>query len=215
MLDRGIAVLAVVLASAVASPARAEPCRVPEGASARLGPVDGSVRLDRLHHAISVQGRRARVWTWAWVITGTAIAAGSFVWAGVTRDETDRVDQLVTGGVSLASAAVLVIAPLDVMADQSSLDTRLARGDRGCSTVGWAERALERDAANEALSAGWLGQLLTIGVNVAAGLLLGLGLDHWRGGLTLMAGGILLGELQIFTQPTGAVDALQSYRAGR
>jgi hypothetical protein len=50
--------------------------------------------------------------------------------------------------------------------------------------------------------------------SLAIGAVLGFGLGHWRGAALQAGGGIVITELQIFTQPTGAVDALARYRRG-
>jgi hypothetical protein len=207
---RRTAVAALLLSSGTAW---ADPCPAPGWASDGLASVDAVPRLRFLHRTLGTQGHRARLWTTSWTLVSTAVAAGSFTWAAITDDAADRTDQIVTGSVSVVSALALIVMPLEVMADQRQLAARLARGSRGCPLVRWAEDALVRDAASEALGAGWLGQLLAVGVNVGAGLVLGLGLGHWRGGVSLAVGGVLLGELQILTQPTGAVDALARYRA--
>jgi hypothetical protein len=51
-------------------------------------------------------------------------------------------------------------------------------------------------------------------VNVAAGLVLGLGYDRWGQAALTAGSGIVIGEIAIWTQPTRSVDAWRRYQAG-
>jgi hypothetical protein len=53
-----------------------------------------------------------------------------------------------------------------------------------------------------------------IALNVGAGLLLGLGYDHWRSGIVSAVVGTTVGEIMIFTQPVDSVADLELYRSG-
>jgi hypothetical protein len=50
--------------------------------------------------------------------------------------------------------------------------------------------------------------------NVGLFLVLGAGFGHWTSATISLLTGIATGEVMIFTQPVGAVEALRQYRRG-
>ena len=185
-----------------------------------LASVPAAARLQFIRGVMEDQARRARTWTWVWGIGGVALAAGNFGLAALAETADDRVDPLVGGVTSLFIPAALLVKPVAVIANHAALEDYLAltastAGEAdACATLARAEELLAASAEDEALGVGLLAQAIAILGNGAIALFLGLGYDHWGGALLNGGGGLVITEVQIFTQPTGAVRALESYRRG-
>ena len=91
--------------------------------------------------------------------------------------------------------------------DASTADARAAR-------LAQAEVLLERRAEAESIARGWVTQVSSIAVNLAGGAVLWFGYNQHRAALVGTGTGLAISELQIWTAPQGAVDALRRYRAG-
>lgn len=63
------------------------------------------------------------------------------------------------------------------------------------------------DAANEAFCSSWLLHVGNVVLNAAVGLVLGIGWHRWEAAAINFGVGTALGEVMIFTQPTGLVRA--------
>ena len=123
---------------------------------------------------------------------------------------------MATAGSAIGVAA-LAFLPLKVMADQSDLEQLLQAphpGRDACSLVAEAERLLLRDAASEEFGRGPLVHVGNFALNLGLGLLIALGFGHGVVAAISTIVGIVVGEIQVATQPTGAVALLQRYRAG-
>ena len=215
--------LAVASLLLFAPSARAEEimrCPPVDGSSSLLADVDARRRLAFVREVMLDQGNRARTWSWAWAVTGLALAAGNFTQAALVDTRDERIDPVVGGAASLFIPALILVEPLEVMAHQRTLEADLAKlspseGASGvCAALARAERLLAESAADEAFKSGIAAHLFVIGGNGAIALFLGLGFDHWKGALINGGGGLLISEFQIYTQPTGAVTELARYRRG-
>jgi hypothetical protein len=117
---------------------------------------------------------------------------------------------------SLLGVAALGFLPLKVMADQRELDRLLvAPAGRGsCSLLADAERMLLRDAGSEEFGRGPLVHIGNFVLNLGLGLIIGLGFGHGTVAAISTLVGIVVGEIQIASQPTGSISLLERYRAG-
>jgi hypothetical protein len=77
-----------------------------------------------------------------------------------------------------------------------------------------AEELLTRDAANEARGQSLLFHGGNVVFNAGLFFLIGAGFGHWTSATISLLTGIATGEVMIFTQPVGAVEALNDYRRG-
>ncbi len=215
----------VVIALHVAQPGRAYAegpahCAPIEGAAPSLAAIDAPSRLGFVRDVMADQARRARTWSWGWALGGLGLSAGNFGLAALGKTPDDRVDSLVGGVTSLFIPAAIVVKPLAVMAADAALEDYVARvsSTRGeadaCVTLARAEELFVASADDEELGVGVLAQAIAIGGNAAIALFLGLGYQHWGGALLNGGGGLVITEIQIFTQPTGAARALARYRHG-
>ncbi|WP_394834799.1 hypothetical protein LVJ94_50715 [Pendulispora rubella] len=172
---------------------------------------DAEVRVRFIREHLERDAANARTWSLGWGLTSVGVAAGSLTLAAFQSDTNARTGGYVWSGVSLLPAAILLLFPLRVMRDARSLD---ATAPADCEALARAEALLERDADQEAAGIAWYSHAVAIGFNVGLGASLGYALDDW-GNNALSAGiGIALSELQILTQPTGALRARERYRAG-
>jgi hypothetical protein len=214
--------LAVAL-SLIAPGARADDaaqCPAPEGASPALAAIDARTRLRFITHLMRDQADRARTWRLSWSLVGTALAAGSYGQAAFVDTREERIDPIISGTAAAFIPIVFLLNPLRVIGDEDQLAAELdalayaGRPNEPCLTLSHAEILLAKSADNEAFGVGPVGQVIAVAANTTVALVLGLGFQHWKAALINGVGGMLLSEAQIFTQPTGAVAGLASYRAG-
>lgn len=195
-------------------------CPSVDGSASLLAEIDARQRLAFVREVMTDQGRRARTWSLAWAVTGIGLVAGNFTLAALADTPDERIDPIVGGLASLFIPAAILVEPLEVMANQRTLEAELAtlsptEGATGvCTALARAEHLLARSAHDEAFKAGIATHVFVIAGNGAIALFLGLGFDHWKGALLNGGGGLLISEFQILTQPTGAVSELARYRRG-
>jgi hypothetical protein len=212
------AATALLALAALAPAARAATCAPSAAVVAtgpRLGALDPELRLRFIDAELARSAHRAKVWTWGWGIAlgvGAVANLAPLIW--VPPDE--RVDWYTGAFTNTVGIVPLVIAPLDVIGDSRELQARLAaRGSTDvCTLLADAETRLVRDAQNQADGRRWWLHVANFALNAGVGLFLGIGFDHWRNGLFQFATGAVIGEIIIFTQPTGAIDSLRRYRDG-
>ncbi len=150
------------------------------------------------------QAQRARTYRYAWTGIDAGLALGSFGLIPLVKPET-RKDYIVSGAVSALGAVTTFIFPLNVEADEAELSTlnALAPAERRKKLA-----ALLKDAAeDEHNRVTWPWHLLNLGTSSVTGGIIAIGFDHVRAGIQTGVISFVLGELQIFTQPTGLVGA--------
>ena len=211
-------VVALLALSALAPAARAATCAPSAAVAAtgpRLGALDPERRLRFIDAELARSAHRAKVWTWGWGIAlgvGAVANLAPLIW--VPPDE--RIDWYTGAFTNTIGIVPLLIAPLDVIGDSRELQARLAaRGTTDvCALLSDAETRLVHDAKNQADGRRWWLHVANFALNAGVGLFLGLGFHHWGAGTFQFASGAAIGELIIFTQPTGAIDSLRRYRDG-
>ena len=210
-----------MLASASVKVARAADCATQPGADPKLAAIDGRARLRWIDRRLTDEAARARFWARAWAIgiggAGLAsLAPVPFVAPG------DRVDWY-TGSVTAAIGVIpFLVSPLSVTRDAPRLHAAVSalafppENDDAqlCALLDDAERKLAADARNERWQRGWWAHAGNVAFNSAVMLFLGLGYHHWTAGILNGGSGAVVGEVIIFTQPTGAVDDLAAYNQG-
>ena len=200
---------------------RAPSCSPIAGGSIALSAIDTDARVGFIRTTLRTQAMRARLWSYGWGAAGAILVGGNVTLAATTSRSEQRVDDIVGAVTSVFIPAKLLLEPLRVMDDDATLDAlaRTLSAPDGhtltCVLLARAEELLVLDAEDEALGTGWVAQAVGVGGSLAIGGVLGFGLGHWRGAALQAGGGIAISELQIWTQPTGAIDALKSYRHGR
>jgi hypothetical protein len=203
-----------------ALPARGETFRCPAGigAHSEVADIDAGVRLAWIAKHLSQERRQALRWSWGWGIGLAASGVGSLAavpWVGAD----ERVDWYASAASAAIGLAPLLLTPLDAIGDATTLDIGSAiqdpQHDKVCALLADAELRLARSAGSEADGRSWWMHAGNLAINAGVLLFLGLGYSHWEAGAINSAVGVAVGEAMIFTQPTGSVDALSNYRAGR
>jgi hypothetical protein len=169
-------------------------------------------QTNEIAHALDADARGTRVWYWSWMAAGTALVASQLTLAAFTTGDLQK-DSLMGGGSAVFIPAFLLIHPPEVLSDAPKLDDRLARtsvdgrlGDP-CVALPRARELLARDAADEGFAKAWFAHAFVIGGNIVLGLVLGVGFGDWLGFAKQAIGGSIVGELQIWTLPGGALQA--------
>jgi hypothetical protein len=125
-------------------------------------------------------------------------------------------DLYVGGGAALIGVIPFVVTPLKVMGDEKRFDELEAEASKtdSCVALAQAEKLLIRDAANEARGQSLLFHGGNFVFNAGLFFLIGAGFGHWTSATISLLTGLATGEVMIFTQPVGAVEALRDYRRG-
>lgn len=150
------------------------------------------------------QAQRARTYRYVWTGINAGLAIGCFGLIPLVS-RASREDYVV-GGIASAIGAVATFAlPLHVERDEPKLDA--------LQTLPPAERrkklnALLSDGARDEHSrVSWPWHALNLGASLITGGIVAVGFGHVRSGLQTGIASFVLGEAQIFTQPTDLVGA--------
>ncbi|HZS41389.1 MAG TPA: hypothetical protein VFF06_31385 [Polyangia bacterium] len=212
-----VAFTAVALTAAAPRAARAEEthCRGIQWSFPALERADAGKRLRFIRDSLTRDASRMRIWREAWIGIYGAVTVANGIGLALSNNTTDYIDW----GLGVGSSAVgliTVLIPRKVLHDSRWLSRRIGDAPPGtdvCELVAEAERVLIADAHDEAFTTSPLAHagsfLFNLGIAVS---LIAIGhLDE-----ALMHGfvGLVVGEVQIDTMPTGAVKALRNYRLG-
>jgi hypothetical protein len=185
------------------------------GGEPALQQLNAEARLQFIHEHLHVDAHHARIWSYSWGMIYSALAAGQFVAAPLVS-HASGLDLYVGGGAGLIGVIPLVVTPLKVMGDEKRLDEIEAEASQtdSCVALARAEKLLNRDAANEDRGRSLLFHGGNVVVNAGIFLIIGAGFGHWTSATISLLTGIATGEIMIFTQPVGALEALRQYRRG-
>jgi hypothetical protein len=200
-----------------ASPALGGECSATlVGGEPALQQVQAQTRLRFIRERLRSDAHRARIWSYSWGAIYSSLAVGQFVAAPLVSHDSG-LDLYVGGGASLIGLVPLVVTPLKVMADDQRLEASAAEalGPDPCVSLARAEEMLIRDAANEAEGRSLLFHGGNVVVNAGVFFVIGAGFGHWTSATISLLTGVATGEIMIFTQPIGALKALQAYRGGQ
>jgi hypothetical protein len=195
-----LAALGVLLAAPVV--ARAQSC------------TDAGERLTFVRERIAADARSARIWAWSWGLGYTALAVGQAGLALTRNDPGERAELFVGAGKSALGLVPLLFAPVPALRDAGIIDGYLAgtpAGDERCTLLPEAELMLRRSADDEAFARSWLAHTLTVAVNAGGLLIVGVGYHRLGTGIVGALVGTAVGEVQIFTRPTGALRGRRGY----
>jgi hypothetical protein len=153
----------------------------------------------------------ASLWQYGWT---SFYAAGLVVESGwAAGDDESRADHVVSA--SKAAIGVLVRSlrpPRSVRGDRPlrdlPVDTRVDKANRLLA----AEALLAQDARESDRRYAVLAHATNVVLNVAGGLIVGLGYNDWKNALASSLIGVSVGEIMIWTQPWQGKRDWQSYR---
>ena len=212
-----VGILLVVSELLIVGRPHAAECRVIVGGSPALGAIDAETRLRWLDRHLRADAARARIWAWTWRAAYSGVTVVQVVRAGLATDSGDQAADIVGAASAFIGVAANVILPLKVMGDQRwwSKHYAHAAGDDPCALLNTAELLFIRDAESEAFGVGPLTHVGNFIINIAGGLVLGLGYGRWSAFAYTSLVGIAVGEVQAATQPTDVIEDLRLYRAGQ
>ena len=179
-------------------------------------------RITYIQSALDEGELCSEIWYWGWIGaygTATAVQFSLFFAPDAVNSKNHdhaRQDMMAGAITSLLGVAGLAIDPMVPAYAPDRL--RAMPGDSPAQRrekLKQAEYWLKRSAQRELDGRGWLSHTLNLAVNLAAGLTLWLGFDRklWPDALLTFLPGFAIGEIQIFTQPTRAVDDWEKYQA--
>jgi hypothetical protein len=218
-------IYAVVLASAIffgsidahaADPVEIR-CPLPARASAALGTLSPRARFHFIRATLADQAKRAFTWSSAWSFFGIAVAGETTALAAAENDPKKRIIWLANGLPALGFPGLILIDPLKVMADDRELE-EIAEDDptdaKLCENLARAEQMFAEDAADEKKKTGVFSHILCVLANVASSAVIVIGTGEWGSAIVNGVGGEVVSEINLYTLPTGAVSAIDRYRAG-
>lgn len=147
--------------------------------------------------ALRAEAHRARVWRYAWTGINGALMVGSFVLVPLSSRE-ERPDYIIGGIGSALNTATSFFMPLRAESAEEELDA-LPPAERPKHV-----RRLVLESAEDARArVTWPWHALNVGLAIIPGAIIAFGYDHYGSGLVTTLVGTALGEVQLFTQPTG------------
>jgi hypothetical protein len=179
-----------------------------------------SAEVDRRYAFLDAELERTRwpaqAWWTSWTASYSAATVGGAAVALLAHSRPLRVSSTVLAAKSALGVGSLALtwrpwwgATADLHAmDATTPEARAARLAR-------AEELLEGRAKAEAVAHGWVTQVASVTVNLAGSAVLWFGYHLRRSALVEAGTGLAICEVQVWTAPQGAVDALRRYRAGQ
>ncbi|HEY1535864.1 MAG TPA: hypothetical protein VGF76_17710 [Polyangiaceae bacterium] len=195
------------------------------GATALLGwtnparAADGDVAdVDRRYAFIDAELERSRgpaqAWWTVWMASYSAATLGGAGVALLANSQPLRVSSGVLAAKSILGVGSLALTWQPLLGTTAKLHAMDATtSEARAARLAQAELLLERRAKAESIARGWVTQVASIGINLAGSAVLWFGYDQHRSALVSAGTGLVISEIQIWTTPRGAVDALQRYRA--
>jgi hypothetical protein len=146
---------------------------------------------------LRAEAHRARVWRYSWTGINGALMVGSFVAVPLVARE-ERPDYIVGGIGSALNTATSFFMPLRVESAEEELDA-LSAAERPKQV----RRLVLESAEDERARVTWPWHALNVGLAIIPGAIIAFGYEHYTSGLVTTLVGTALGEVQLFTQPTG------------
>ena len=172
-------------------------------------------RLGFIEARLAAGTPAANRWSYGWLSAYGALTVGQFGAVFATTNPGLRKDLAVGAFSSSLGALPFALFPFTPRFASAELGrwpaSTPAERRRKLSC---AEGLLRKSAADEARGRSWMTHLGTLGVNIAFGVVLIAGYHRDRSGINSMIIGTGVGEIQIFTQPTDAIDDWTAYSKG-
>jgi hypothetical protein len=156
-----------------------------------------------LTDTLTHEARKAYEWRVLWTAANAALAVGSMAGVAVLP-ESERASSIVGSIAAGLSAASVWAWPLEVesAAETATRLTNLNAKDR----VLRLSELYERSAADELERQHWTWHLVNLALSLVPGAILWLGYKQPTDAALTTVSGFVLGELTLFSQPTGLVD---------
>jgi hypothetical protein len=212
-----VAALACCLSSSLT--ARATQCRAIDGGTPTLASIDAETRLAWLDQHLRVGARNSTLWSIAWGSVYGGLTIGQLALLPSSDGEGEVAEKVVGSTASFIGLLSVAILPPKIISDSRWWAKKRASAATmpnldPCALLNMGEQLLIRDAADEEFGIGPLVHVGNFAINVAAGLVLGLGYGRWTAFSYTTVAGIVIGEVQVITRPINALTDLRSYRLG-
>jgi hypothetical protein len=179
-----------------------------------IGLSEAAVRVRWIQERLQAADRRLDIWTWGWTLGFAGLTLGQVVMAETATEEGPRA-QAVAGALgSTLGLAGMAITPVRRVLDHAEAAARLDPDDP--AALAEAERLLAEVAAHEREGFAWANHVLAIAVAGAGAAAIWKAWpdDHPREALMHLGSSLVVGELQLFTQPRRGVRDLAAYERG-
>jgi hypothetical protein len=178
-------------------------------------------RLQFIEQSLAQAEPALACWYDGWLLGYTALTFGQTMAATMARQlESQPEDRralragMVAGAATSAvgALALLLSRPTGVGAARALALMPDGTAEQRAAKLARAEALLRAIAEEEAMGAGWITHAANVAVNLVAGLVLWLGYDLLQDGAVTFGSGWAVGAVQIFSQPTQAIDDWAAYR---
>lgn len=184
-------------------------CAGVESAPARLG-ASVETRLAFLRSGFNRESGHIHLWSFIWGAIYGCVAIIQFVWAAADPKSPAHAT-LIFGCIAAAVGTLsTLIAPLKMTLPMTRLKWTMP--DR-CELLRRSEDALARVAQDQRFIKGPAGHLGNLLFNLGLLLTLGIAFGQWQTGFIASGIGLVIGEINVRTQPSGALTLTRRYRA--
>ncbi len=179
-------------------------------------------RLEFIQTSLNSGEGGATIWWWSWLGIYSVLTAGSFILAGVSDGDTEKITNTVSGVQSALGAVGMLISPFAPRYVPETVRS-LPRGTENELSSSFGEaRVLFNAAADDAvMGRSWINHVLALVVNGGGALVIWKkygdrieddGENPKKEALMNFVLGTIVSEIQIFTQPTRAIRDREEYR---
>ena len=151
----------------------------------------------------------------------TAASAGSFTAACISENDVTKITQTVSGVESVIGLAGVILSPMPPAYAVNRLDGMpSSTPEERAKKLAASEDYLRETAQTQEFGRSWITHSLNFLVNASGGLVIWKGYDEkieraggkpFKEGMLNFIMGFIIGEIQIFTQPTGGIGQWKSY----
>ena len=181
-------------------------------------PSDSSGKISWIQDRLDQAVQPSRRWQYGWT---TAYGGMTYLYSAQaseldeTNEEDDRYDAVVNASSSFLGFAGMLLDPLSTAAAAGQLKQLPESTDEEKQIkLDKAEDLLRRAAQREKRGKSWQTHALAGLVSLAAGVAVACDDDRTDDGAAMFVGSMVVSEIQIFSQPTHALDAWEEYRKG-
>ncbi len=191
-------------------------CPKPESVGARgIAQQDDAARLRFLAQRLSRDSAAAYRRTFVFGGGLSVLAIGQLA-AAPLFPEADRPVMYWGALSSMVGVGSVLFNPLEVLyaGPEFARRAEAATPEQTCALIAEGERMLFEGAEQELGARRWYMHLANVAFNIGIGMILGFGHNRWVNAAVNGAVGIAVGELMLFTIPTGLVSGRDEYRGG-
>jgi hypothetical protein len=183
--------------------------------SGEMSDTELGARLKFIGNRVASQRPDARNWQYGWTGFHAASAAGQALLAVDADDSDDEISYLVGAAKSTGALAQMMIKPLPVVQGAIGFHEMPSRTrEERIAKLAQGESLLRVSAERASSRTGWKRHLIGIGANLlGGGIIAAFGDGSDAISSTLI--GITVAEINIWTEPSRAVNDLEDYRNNR